>query len=301
MSIGLRGDRKMRVSDIRRHYIGRVAIAFLIVIISFVVLMPIVLTILYSFEAPAWITHYFNQFNEKFPKQPIRTKVLPVSLSLGQYYNFLLQKPQYLKYMFNSLWYTSAIIIGQILVAPMAAFVFSKFRFRFINGLFFLYIVIMMLPFQAVMIPNYIALNNFGLLNTSWSLILPAIFSPFAVFLLCQYMKSVSDEILEAARIDGAGNFQLFTHIMMPLVKPGVAAMIVLSFAENWNMIEQPLLFINDYWLYPLSFILSNLDMASMNEVFAGAVIFMMPVVILFFIYHDDIISDIELFHIKNL
>jgi multiple sugar transport system permease protein len=289
------------MSAIKKHYIGRISIGLLIVLISLVVLMPIVLTFLYSFEAPAWISHYFEQFNEKFPKQIIRTKVLPVSLSLGQYYNFLLKKPEYLKYMFNSLWYTSAIIIGQMLVAPMAAFVFSKFRFRFINGLFFLYVVIMMLPFQAVMIPNYIALNNFGLLNTSWSLILLAIFSPFAVFLLCQYMKSVSDEILEAARIDGAGNFQLFTHIMMPLVKPGVAAMIVLSFAENWNMIEQPLLFINDYWLYPLSFVLSNLDMTSMNEVFAGAVIFMMPVVILFFIYHDDIISDIELFHIKNL
>ncbi|MGI6705000.1 MAG: carbohydrate ABC transporter permease [Clostridia bacterium] len=192
-------------------------------------------------------------------------------------------------------------MIGQLLLAPLAAFAFSKFTFRFKNVLFFIYVVVMMLPFQGVMIPNYIALGNMGLLNTAWSLILPGIFSPFAVFLLRQYMMNVPDEILEAARIDGASNLQIFFHIMLPQVTPGLAAMVVLSFAEIWNMVEQPLLLVRDKKLYPLSLVLCDLEKVSMTEVFAGAVLFMAPVIILYFIFHDDIISGIEYFRINRL
>lgn len=284
----------------KRHF-ARVSVFFFLFILSIIVLLPILLTIFYSFEDPMEIAHYFKQFQETFPQQMIRTKILPVAANLNQYYNVLIKEQGYLKYLFNSVTYTFAILAGQLAVAPLAAFAFSKFTFRFRNTLFFIYVVIMMLPFQVVMIPNYIALSSMGLLDTGWSLILPGIFSPFAIFLMRQYMMSVPDEILEVAKTDGANNFQIFSHIMLPMVKPGLVAMIVLSFAEIWNMVEQPLLFIRNSKLYPLSLVLFDLDKVSTTEVFAGSVLFMAPVIILFFIFHDDIITGIEYFRMNKL
>jgi len=291
MTGGIPGKRRM----------GRITVFLFLTVLSFIVLLPILLTISYSFEGPLEIIRYFDQFQHAQPQEHIRTKWLPIAFNLNQYYNVLIKEQGYLKYLFNSIRYTVIILIGQLLLAPLAAFAFFKFTFRFKNVLFFIYVVVMMLPFQVVMIPNYIALGNMGLLNTAWSLILPGIFSPFAVFLLRQYMMNVPDELLEAARIDGAGNLQIFFHIMLPQVTPGLAAMVVLSFVEIWNMVEQPLLLVRDKKLYPLSLVLCDLEKVSMTEVFAGVVLFMAPVIILYFIFHDDIISGIEYFRINRL
>jgi multiple sugar transport system permease protein len=155
----------------------------------------------------------------------------------------------------------------------------------------------MMMPFQVVMIPDYIAIRNLGLYNTGWSLIIPGIFNPFAVFLMRQYMLSVPDEKLEAAKVDGANNWWIYWRIMLPMVAPGVCAMVVLCFAEVWNMIEQPLLFLSDTTKYPLSLVLRNIDIIPIRLIFSGAVLFTAPVVILFLIFQDNIVSGIK--HIK--
>lgn len=206
----------------------------------------------------------------------------------------------YLRYFSNSIKYSFLVIIGQLLIAPTAAYAFSCFKFKFRDGLFFIYIIIMMLPFQAYMISNYMALNSIGLIDTYWSLVLPGIFSPFAVFLLRQYMINIPKDVMEASQIDGASNFRQLTDIVLPIVVPGIAAMIVLSFAESWNLIEQPLLFIKDEIKYPLSLALQSMSEQALRDVFAGSVLYVAPVVLLFLIFQKDVIKGIENIKFNN-
>ena len=257
-------------------------------------LLPLVLAMIYSVTSPSEITQYFSWLGDSARPEFLPVKVVPDTLSLRQYYDVLIEKLYYLRYLFNSAKYSTGIVLGQLVVAPLAAYAFSRFRFKFRDGLFFIYIVIMMLPFQAYMLANYFALDSIGLIDSGWSLIVPGIFSPFSVFLLRQYMVNVPDEIMEAASIDGAGPLMKLTRIMLPMVSPGLAAMVVLAFAESWNMVEQPLLFINDKYKYPLSLILQEITPVSMPDVFAAIALFVAFPVLLFLIFNEDVVRGIE-------
>ena len=257
-------------------------------------LLPLVLAVVYSVTDRMEMTRYFAWLADPARPEFLFVKIVPDTLSLRQYYDVLIEKLYYLRYLFNSAKYSIGIVLGQLAVAPLAAYAFSRFKFKFRDGLFFIYIVIMMLPFQAYMLANYFALDSIGLIDSGWSLVIPGIFAPFSVFLLRQYMVNVPDEILEAASIDGAGHVMKLTRVMLPMVSPGLAAMVVLAFAESWNMVEQPLLFINDQYKYPLSLILQSISPVSMPDVFAAISLFVAFPVLLFLIFNDDVVQGIE-------
>lgn len=160
---------------------------------------------------------------EKTQQSYISFKLIPDMVSFMQYYNVLLRKPKFLLMFWNSVLVTVPIVIGQIIVAALAAYAFSKLKFPFSDKIFFLYIIVMMMPFQVTLVPNYIVLKNINLLGSYWSIILPGTFGTFGVFLLRQFMVYIPDEYCEAAKIDGAGYLKSFFRIILPQCKGALA------------------------------------------------------------------------------
>ena len=200
----------------------------------------------------------------------------------------------------NSALYTILIIIGQGLIIPAMAYALSRFRFPFRDTLFFAVIMLMLLPFQVTMVPNVLTLRNMGLMNTIWAVILPSCFSPFYIFLLRQYMVGLPKEILEAAEIDGAGTFRCFFHIILPVCKPIIGCAVALSFADCWNMVEQPLTYLaENAELMPLSVMFNQLSSSPSGVEFAGATLYILPALLIYLYFQRDILDGIQLTELK--
>ena len=145
------------------------------------------------------------------------------------------------------------IVVFQLVVAVLAAYGFTRTRGKLSAIVFFAYVILMMMPYQVTLVPNYLVLNWMKLLDTNWSIWLPGIFSPFSVYLITKYMRRIPVPLIEAAKIDGANEFQVFTKICIPICKGVITTCAILVFMDYWNMVEQPLLFFNDTDKYPLS------------------------------------------------
>lgn len=208
-------------------------------------------------------------------------KLIPEQFSLIQYYDALLRRTKFLLMFWNSVIMTVPIVIGQLIVGALAAFAFSKLRFPFRDQLFFIYIIVMLMPFQVTLVPNFIVAKNLNLLGSYASVILPGIFSTFGVFLLRQFMVYIPQEYCEASSIDGTGYFRMFTDIVLPNSKSALASMAILVFIDNWNMVEQPLVFLSDENMRPLSIFLSRINESEIGIAFACGIIYMIPALLL--------------------
>lgn len=224
-----------------------------------------------------------------------RFQLIPDVVVLKQYYNVLIKKTQFLFMFWNSVLITCPIVIGQTIVATLAAYAFAKLKFRGRNLLFFLYIIVMLMPFQVTLVPNYLMAGQLGLLGSRWSIIWPGIFSTFGVFLLKQYMEQIPDSYLEAARVDGAGQLQIFLKIILPMSRAGIAAMAILVFIDNWNMVEQPLIFLQDAAKQPLSLYLSRIIDGEKGLAFAASVLYMLPALLNFLYAEKYLLEGIRL------
>lgn len=173
--------------------------------------------------------------------------------SLGQYEDVLLYTKEFFTWFWNSVLYTAAILALCVPIALLAAFGLTQYRFRGRNGLLFLYTLLMLLPFQATVVAQHLLLNTLGLLDTRWAIILPSAFGAFGTFLLAQFLRGLDREIVEAARLDGAGWFQTLTQIVVPLCKPAIVSLVVLQFISCWSMVDQPIVFLRSEELLPLS------------------------------------------------
>ena len=150
------------------------------------------------------------------------------------------------------------------------------------------------------MVPNVLTLRQLGLLNTPWAVILPLCFSPFYVFLLRQYMITLPDELLEAASMDGAGPGRSFVSIVLPVCRPVLGAAAALSFAESWNLVEQPLTYLTGeaQWM-PLSTMFNQLAAENTGFEFAGAGLYILPALLVYLFFQEDILSGIQLTEMK--
>lgn len=208
--------------------------------------------------------------------------LIPDYPTLKGYVELLLDSPNFFIMFWNSCLIVFPVLLGQLLTAVPAAWGFAKYRFPGKKALFTLYIVLMLMPFQVTMVSNYLVLSNLDLLNTRWAVILPGAFSTFPVFILYRFFRGVPDALLEAAAIDGAGPLRAFFHIGLPLGAPGIASAMLLSFLEYWNVLEQPLTFLKDKSLWPLSLFLPGIaeDKAAMS--LAASVIMLIPPLLVF-------------------
>ncbi len=174
------------------------------------------------------------------------------------------------------------VVLFQMILSSLTAYGLSQGKGKFFSAVLLIYLVLMMLPKQVTVIPNYYAVKELGLLNTNFAIWLPGIFSPFSVYLLTKYMKRVPKETLEAARLDGAGEFRLYFHIMLPAVKGELIALSTLVLVDTWNQVELPLMMFSDAQKYPLSVYLSMIRENAAGISFASSMIYMIPVVLLF-------------------
>lgn len=271
-------------------------------------MFPLAVTVTNSFMSEQEIADNYDpvtdknvsSYNDDSANHFARFQLIPDVVVLKQYYNVLIKKTQFLFMFWNSVLITFPIVIGQTIVATLAAYAFAKLKFRGRDFLFFLYIIVMLMPFQVTLVPNYLMAGQLGLLNSHWSIILPGIFSTFGVFLLKQYMEQIPDAYLEAARVDGANQLQIFLKIILPMSRSGIAAMAILVFIDNWNMVEQPLIFLQDADKQPLSLYLSRIIDGEKGLAFAASTLYMMPMLLNFLYAEKYLLEGIRLSGIKG-
>ena len=280
----------------KKHILSRA----LLTLVALVILLPVFLTALYSFFSPEEIKAFMETRGNYDASAWMEIKLAPRVFSLSQYYNILIEDVSVLRLLCNSALYTVAILLGQALVIPAMAYALSRFRFRGRDAIFFIVIMLMLLPFQVTMVPNVLTLRAMGLLNTAWAVILPTCFAPFSIFLVRQFMVGLPREILEAAEVDGAGTFRCFIHVALPVCRPILGAAVALSFADCWNLVEQPLTYLaGQTQLMPLSVMFNQLTENPSGVEFAGAALYILPALLIYLYFQKDILSGIQLTELK--
>ncbi|WP_214631295.1 carbohydrate ABC transporter permease [Paenibacillus agaridevorans] len=272
----------------------------LLLAVAACMLVPVILTFDNAFMTEREIQANYGMLGKTDTSVLVNMKMIPDWVSFEQFKKVLVSTSTFLRMFWNSVFMVLPIIVGQVIVATLAAFAFGKLRFPGRESLFFLYLITMLMPFQVTLVPNYIMADRLELLNTPSSIILPGIFGAFGVFLLRQFMLHIHSAYIEAAKIDGAGYLRIFVTVALPMVKPGIAALVVLLFADYWNMVEQPLIFLQDAGLQPLSVFLSRLQEDALGVSFAASVVYMMPMVLLFLCAERYFIEGIQLSGVKG-
>ncbi len=185
----------------------------------------------------------------------------------------------------NSLFIAVTYTGVTLLSSSMAAFAFTKIHFRGNDLLLKVYLATMMIPTQVTMIPLFVVMNRLGLINSYSSVIMPSLFRPFAVFMLVQQMRTIPQDFLDAARIDGANTFQVFRKVALPMCKPTLATLMVTTFMESWNDYLWPLLMLTDRSKMTLPIALATLT-GQYNPQYAllmaGSLISMIPIIIIY-------------------
>jgi len=296
-----RRDKKVHNAAVRRHLHSNIRIVFgtiFAAFFAFLFLTPIVLTITNSFMAASEISANYgtifatNQNGGKvFISETVNLKFIPDMVSFSQYATVLLKSPDYLFKFWNSVVLVAPIVLFQLAVALLASYGFARYRGRIREIIFFLYIILMLMPYQVTLVPNYLVSDWLNIIDTKWAIWLPGIFSPFAVFLLTKFMRRIPDAMIEASQIDGAGEWQIFTKICMPLCKGSIASVAILVFIDYWNMVEQPLILLSDPEMHPLSVFLSKINAGEIGLAFAVATIYMVPT-LLVFLYGEEYLID---------
>ena len=289
--------RKINTEKIRKKIILAVMTIFAAAA-ALVFLMPTILTIANSFMSSSEISANYGAVFSKaesggktYIPETINLKFIPDIVSFSQYFTVLFKSPDYLLKFWNSVILVVPIVTFQLITASLAAYAFSRLKGRLKEIIFFFYIIIMLMPYQVTLVPNYLVADKLGLLNTRWAIILPGIFTPFSVFLLSKIMRRIPTSLIEAAKLDGAGEMQIFAYIAMPLCKSVLYSVAILVFIDYWNMVEQPLILMSDTSKYPLSVFLSQINSGEIGLAFAVATIYMIPT-LLMFLYGEDYLVE---------
>ena len=214
-------------------------------------------------------------------------KLIPQYPTVENYIHLLFYSPEFFVLFWNSAKLVSLILLGQMFVGVPAAWAFATYRVRGKNVIFTIYVVLMLLPFQVTMLSSYLTLDSMSLLNTHWAVILPAVFGTFPIFVIYGGFRSLPIALIEAARIDGAGELRIFWLLGIGLGKGGILSALVLGFLEYWNMIEQPFAFLVDKTLWPLSLYLPEISWTQAGSAFAASVVMLVPAVFVFVMGQD--------------
>lgn len=288
-----KAKRKKRRTFVRRG-IATVIAAFFAILF----LLPIILTVTNSFMSASEISSNYGQVfattdtgGKTYISEKVNLKFIPDMVSFSQYITVLLKSPDYLFKFWNSVILVVPIVGFQLLVAALASYGFTRYRGRIKEMIFFTYIILMLMPYQVTLVPNYLVSGWLHILDTRWAIWLPGIFSPFAVYLLTKFMRRIPLSVIEAAQIDGAGEWQIFRRICLPLCKGCMCSIAILIFIDFWNMVEQPLILMSDEALHPLSVFLSKINKGEIGLAFAVATIYMVPT-LLVFLYGEDYLVE---------
>jgi multiple sugar transport system permease protein len=242
----------------------------------------------------AWIMQVaFSSAARAYQMPP---QFFPSSITLQNFANVFQDVP-YLSFIRNSFFVAAAITVGQLITCPMAAYPFARLRFPGKNVLFIVLLATLMIPVQVTIVPLFILMRQIGLYNTHWSIILPALISPFGVFLLRQYFMTIPTELEDAARIDGASYITIFWRIIVPLSMPAMMTLGIITFVFWWNEYFTPLVMLHDPELQVLPVGLTLLQgrysAGAVGNVAAGVTMAVIPILIVFLLLQRNIIKSI--------
>ena len=215
--------------------------------------------------------------------------------SLEAVYKVFLATPEYLLVFWRTIALCALMVGGQVVLSVLAGLGFAKYDFPGKKLWFFLLLVVMVLPLQVTLVPNFRILGTLNLLDTQWALMLPALFAPLGTFLMTQSFRAVPDEIVEAAQLDGASTFTILWRILVPCGKNGLACVIVLTFLESWNMVEQPMAYLKEPAQYPLSVSLATTGARDQAVQLACCLLALLPPLLLFLGLHKELVQGIAL------
>ena len=270
----------------KKHYFGRGVMFLLCAVFAVAFLLPTVLTITNSFMSESEINSNYGMVFETttggYVSKHVNLKFIPDKVTLSQYITGLIKSPAYLIKFWNSVILVAPIVVFQVLIAAVAAYSFTRWRGKVRSLIFFFYVILMLMPYQVTLVPNYLVAEKLGTLNTRWAIILPGVFAPFSVFLLTKFMRRIPYALIESAKIDGAGEWQIFTRICLPQCRSALFSIAILVFIDYWNMVEQPIVLLSDAEKQPLSVYLSSINAGEIGLAFAMAVVYMIPSLLIF-------------------
>lgn len=268
--------------DRKRVTLGDALRVVILVTIVLVCLIPVVWTILGSFKTPTELAMR-------------QGAILPESWSLDNY-TAALSRFNFVSYITNSVLVTVGATLLTVTINAMAAYPLAKYNFRGKNFLFLVTLATIMIPLQVILIPVYQVVASLGLVNTLWGMIIPAAATPTGVFLLRQYMLTIPDELIEAARVDGSGEFRTFVTIVLPLCKPALAVVAIFSVMWRWNDFLWPLVVAQSERVYTLPVALARFnaeETVPFNLILAMSVVSILPVIIAFLFFQRQIATGI--------
>ena len=250
--------------------------------------LPTLLPLTNAFMTQSEITANYGQVfdtassGSSFISETINLKFIPDKVSFSQFITVLFRSPEYLLKFWNSVILVLPIVLGQLAVASIAAYGFTRWRGKVSDVIFFSYVILMLMPYQVTLVPNYLVSDWLGVLNTRWAIILPGTFAPFSVFLLTKFMRRIPNSLIEAAKLDGSSEWQIFKNICLPQCRSALYSIAILVFIDYWNMVEQPIILLENAEQQPLSVYLSTINAGEIGIAFAIAVIYMIPGLLLF-------------------
>ena len=298
----------------KQHRFLDISVGIFIAAAAVLFLMPTILTLANSFMTSNEISaNYGAMFSnisgdeKKFISENVNLKFIPDKVTIDQYKSVLIKNSDYLMKFWNSIILTVPITLFQLVLAVVTSYGFSRYPGKIKGLIFFVYIILMIMPSQVTLVPNYLVLDKFGMIDTQelgvsqgmerfisrLAIILPAVFSPFSIFLLTKVMKRIPNSYVEAAKLDGAGEIQIMTKIYLPMCKSALVSIGMLVFIDYWNMVEQPLVLMkgDNTSLHPLSVFLSQISEAEAGLAFAVGAVYMIPT-ILMFLYGEDYLVE---------
>ncbi|WP_101846790.1 carbohydrate ABC transporter permease [Halobacillus sp. Marseille-P3879] len=271
----------------KKSKIERAIVTTLLVIGGIIVSIPFIWMISSSFKPESEVLN-------------IPPTIFPETFTLENYVN-LFESLNFAVYLKNTLIIVVCSFVG-LLFNAMAGYGFAKFDFRGREKVFYFVLATMMIPGQVTMIPVYLLLNEMGLTNTMAGIVLPGLAVAFSIFLFRQFMTTIPTDLIEAARLDGAGEFYIFFRLIMPVAKPIFAVQGILTFIAAWNSFLWPLIIANDEGLYTLSVGLSLLQGQYANNFalqMAGAAFMVVPIIIIFSFFQKFIVEGFTMSGIK--
>lgn len=280
----------------------KIFLSIIMLLCAVTTLLPVIFVFTNSFMSAGEINSRYAKeeiVNEEPVIHYVEISFIPKTFTLDQYKRLFFTDPNHLRFFWNSVILIVPILVGQCVISPMAAYGFEYMNWKYKEVLFFFYIVIMLLPLQLLMVPNFVVAGWLGIRESYLGIILPAMFHPLGVFLIRQQIKGFPKEALEAARLDGAGEFQVFRQVVRPNMSSVIASLAILLFADNWNMIDQALVFIDDYYSQPMSVLLTEIADLNPQIFFVVSCFFMTPAVIVFLYGKDELIEGISLSSLK--
>jgi multiple sugar transport system permease protein len=272
------------------------------------------LAILFVAPFAYMVTSSLQPLSEMFSYPP---QWIPTNPTLDNYVGFFTSDHPIGLWLLNSTITTFVITTAQLFLASLIAYTFAKRTFPGRDLLFFLVLATMMLPEQVRLIPNYLilkgvplfggndlmGLGGHGWLDSYWGVIVPNLVNAFGIFLLRQYMKSIPDELIDAARMDGAGHFRIYWRVILPLSRPALAALAIFTFQFWWQAFFWPLIVINSPELYTLPLglaLFQEQNRTVWNLIMAGSVLASIPLVVVFLIFQRQFVRGISLQGMKG-